>query len=137
MRLNTFKIAGIIAVITVIGLISVLSNLFLPSSTYVLSVIIAISTIVIGCIGIIVITYQDVKYGEILKKSNVKRCLKEHYKLMIFMVIYTTIMFNVFIFVEFIYALIILGIVLVIAGIAIICIEICFRMSIRKLESDE
>ena len=126
MRLDTFKLAKIIAVTTVIGLISVLSTLFLPSSTYMLSAIIAIFTVVISCIGIIVIMYQGFKYGEIN--------LKEHYKLIIFMVIYTAIMLSVAIIVDFIHVLIISGIVLGIAGIALIFNEVYFRISIRKLE---
>ena len=135
MRLDNFKLAKIIAVTTVIGIISVLSTLFFPSSTYMLSVIIAIFTVVISCIGIIVITYQGVKYGEILKKTNVK----EYYKLIIFMVIYTAIMLSIAIFVvvDFIYVLVISGIVLGIAGIALIFNEVYFRISIRKIESIE
>ena len=138
MKLNTFKLSKIMVVITVIGLISILSTLFLPSNIHILSTIIAIPTMVIGCIGIIVITYQDVKYGEIsLKKANVKRWLKEYYKLIIFMVIYTVIMSIVFIVIEIIYALIISGIVLGIMVIAFICNEVYFRISIRKLENIE
>lgn len=137
MILDIFK-TKVLVVVIVISLLIGIFSLFLPSDMLIISIILSISAIVISCIGFIVLIHQDIKSGVInLEKTNVKKWLKEYYKLMIFLLVYTVIIFSVFMVVEIVYAIIISGIII---GITVVSIEVCFRINerrIRKIESKE
>ena len=130
MRLNNFKMSKItLGILPIGGLFSVL-GLFFPLNN--IFRIIVVSVVVVVDTGGIIIMYQDIKYGVInLKKANIKRWLKDNYKRDIILTIYVIIILSVLMIVELTYALIIVGIIVVIA---ITCIEIYYRTSIKNLE---